>query len=122
MRAVVVYDGKVFAGPFPGIAVLFMSPSGKHLAYSLNLRSSKFYLDKKVYAKTSAVTDAVWSPDESHLAIIVVGEHGKLFVAANGKRSPLFEHIGRVGWSRDGRHVEFVGILNGKVIEVRQSL
>lgn len=121
-RAVVVYDGKVFAGPFPGLTVLFMSPSGKHIAYSLDLSSSKFYLDKKVLVKTSAVIEAVWSPDETKLAFIAAGEHGKYFVVADGKRSPLFERIGRLGWSADGRTVEFVGLINSKVIEVKQPL
>jgi len=121
-RAVVVYDGKVLAGPFPGITVLFMSPSGKHVAYTLDLHSSKFYLDKKVLARTSAVVDAAWSPDESHLAFIAAGEHGKFFVVADGKRSPLYERIGRLGWSADGRFVEFTAISNAKVITVKQSL
>jgi protease II len=121
-RAVVVYDGNIFAGPFPSLTVLFMSPSGKHLAYSLDLASSKFYLDKKVLAKTSTVIDAAWSPDESKLAFIGAGEHGKFFVAVDGKRSPLFERIGRLGWSADGTRVEFTGVSNGKVITVRQSL
>src|SRR5581483_8853150 len=101
-RGVVVYDGKVYAGPFPGVTVLFLSPSGKHLAYSLDQTSSKFYLDKKVLAHTSAVLDAKWSPDESQLAFVAAGEHGKFFVVANGKRSPLFEYIGRIGWTDNG--------------------
>ncbi len=121
-RAVVVYDGKVFAGPFPGMTVLFMSPSGKHIAYTLDYHSARFYLDKKVLARTSAVVDVIWSPDEKHIAYIAAGEHKKFFVVANGRRSPLFERIGRIGWSPDGKHVEFVGIINGRVIEVKQSL
>lgn len=121
-RAVVVYDGNVFAGPFPGVTLLFMSPSGKHIAYSLNLESSKFYLDKKVLAKTSAVVDVDWSPDESKIAFAAAGEHGKFFVVANGKRSPLFEQIGHIGWSRDGRYVLFTAVSNGRVIKVRQAV
>lgn len=121
-RAVVVYDGKVLAGPFPGITVMFMSPSGKHVAYTLDLHSSKFYLDTKVLANTSAVVDAAWSPDESRIAFIAGGEHGKFFVVANGKRSPLFERIGRLGWSADGQTVEFTAISNNKVVTVKQVL
>lgn len=121
-RAVVVYDGKVFAGPFPGVILLFMSPSGKHIAYSLSLGASKFYLDKTLLAKTSRIVDAVWSPDESKLAFISGGIHSKYFVVANGKRSPLFEQIGHLGWSADGKYVEFTGVSNGRVIHVKQSL
>jgi hypothetical protein len=121
-RAVVVYDGKVFAGPFPGVILLFMSPSGKHIAYSLNMESSKFYLDKTVLAKMSGVVDAEWSPDESKLAFIAAGDHGKYFVVAGGKRSPSFEQIGHIGWSNDGTYVEFTGVSNGRVIKVKQSL
>jgi hypothetical protein len=121
-RAVVVYDGNVFAGPFPGVILLFMSPSGKHIAYSLNLESTKFYLDKTLLAKTSRVVDAVWSPDESQLAFISGGAHSKYFVVVNGKRSPQFEQIGHLGWSADGKHVEFTGVSNGRVIHVKQSL
>ena len=120
-RAVVVYDGKIVGGPYPGVTLLFMSPSGKHIAYSLNLESSKFYLDKKVLAKTSTIVDAVWSPDESKLAFIAAGQHGKYYVVAEGKRSPLFEQIGHIGWSADGKYVEFVGVTNGRVVKVRQS-
>ncbi len=121
-RGVVVYDGKIAGGPYPGVTALYMSPSGEHIAYSLDLASAKFYLDKKVLARTSTVVDAVWSPDEKHLAFIAAGEHGKFFVAADGKRSPLFERIGRIGWSADGKMIEFVGVINSRVIEVRQSL
>jgi hypothetical protein len=121
-RAVVVYDGKVFAGPFPGVILLFMSPSGKHIAYSLTLESKKFYLDKTVLAKTSAIVDAAWSPDESKLAFVATGSHAKYFVVAGGKRSPLFEQIGHIGWSADGKSIEFTAVSNGRVIKVRQSL
>jgi hypothetical protein len=121
-RAVVVYDGSVYAGPFPGVILLFMSPSGKHIAYSTSLESKKLYLDKKVLAKTSAVVDAAWSPDESKLAFVAAGEHGKYFVVAEGKRSPLFEQIGHIGWSADGKYVLFTGVSNGRVIKVKQSL
>jgi hypothetical protein len=121
-RSVVVYDGNVVAGPFSGATLLFMSPSGKHIAYSLDLESSKFFLDKTVLAKTSAVVDAVWSPDESKLAYVVSGSHGRYFVVADGKRSQLFEQIGHIGWSKDGKFVEFTGIINGRVMKVKQSL
>ena len=121
-RAVVVYDGKVVAGPFPGVILLFMSPSGKHIAYSLKLESAKFYLDKTLFAKTSTIVDATWSPDESKLAFVATGSHSRHFVVANGKRSPLFEQIGHIGWTADGKSVEFTGISNGRVIKVKQSL
>jgi len=121
-RAVVVYDGNVFAGPFPGINLLFMSPSGKHIAFSLTTDNPKFYLDKKIVAKTSEIVNVNWSPDESKIAFVAAGRHGKFFVVAGGKRSGLFEEIGRVGWSADGKSVQFAGIRNGKVIHVTQSV
>ena len=118
-RAVVVYDGKVIAGPFPGIAQVFMSPSGNHIAYGLDAVSAKFYLDKKVVAKTSHILDCVWSQDESKIAYVVVGEHDKVFVVSGGKRSTTFEHLGRIGFSADGNSVQFTGIRNGKLIAVK---
>ena len=129
-RAVIVYDGKVVAGPYLGVSNLFLSPSGRHYAYTLQQYCAtcgqagiaKFYLDQKLAYKTNQVVSCIWSPDESLVALVVVGEHEKLFVEAGGKRSPLFEQIGRVGWSPDGRHVEFMGISNGKLIAVKQSL
>ena len=129
-HAVVVYDGKVVAGPYPGVSNLFLSPSGKHYAYTLQQPCAtcghegidKFYLDKKLAYRTNAVMNCIWSPDESKVALVISGEHEKLFVEVGGKRSPLFEQIGRVGWSADGRHVEFVGISNGKLISVKQPL
>ena len=120
--AVVVYDGKIIGGPFPGSSRLFLSPSGEHVAYSLDVPSAKFFLDKKVFAHTSAILDAVWSGDEKKLAFVALGEHGKTFVVANGKRSPLFEEIGRIAFTKDGRAIQFVGIQNGRVIHVMQSL
>jgi len=120
--AVVVLDGKVFAGPFPGVSRLFMSPSGKHVAYSLDYALAKFYLDKNIFAKTGSIFDAVWSQDEKKLAIVAAGEHDKVFVMAGGKRSPLFEQIGRVAFSKDGKSIEFVGIRNGRVLHVKQQL
>ncbi len=120
--AVIVQDGKIYAGPYPGVRLLFMSPSGKHLAYSLAAGVQKFYLDKKVLAKTSGITDAAWSPDESKLAFVAAGTHGKFFVVANGKRSALFEQIGRISWTPDGKTVEFVGIRNGQVVHVQQRI
>jgi hypothetical protein len=112
------------------VSRLFLSPSGKHYAYTLyrgcefcgHPEIGKFYLDKKLEARTSQILDCVWSPDETHIAMLVSGEHGKLFVASGKKRSPLFEQIGRVGWSPDGRTVEFTGIRNSKLIIVKQSI
>jgi hypothetical protein len=121
-RAVVVYDGNVVAGPFPAVNSLFMSPSGKHIAFTLNDENPKFYLDKKVAAKTSEVIYVAWSPDESGIAFVAAGQHGKFFVVAGGQRSGLFEQIGRIGWSADGRSIQFAGIRNGKLIHVTQSV
>ena len=119
--AVVVYDGRTMAGSLTGAGSIFMSPSGTHIAYTANATGSLFYLDGKLVAKTSQIMDCIWSPDESRIAFTAIGEHGKAFVVVNGKRSPLYERIGRIGFAADGRAVEFVGLRNGKLIKVRQS-
>jgi hypothetical protein len=120
-NAVLIYDGKVFAGPFPAVSHLFLSPSGKHVAYSLTVAGAKFFVDRKIEAKTGAILDAEWSPDETHIAFVAAGNHGKVFVVGNGKRSPLFEQIGHVGWTPDGKTILFTAISNGRVVTVRQS-
>ncbi len=120
-RAVVVYDGKVIAGPFAGAGRIFLSPSGAHIAYTSSTEDPSLYLDGKLVAKTGEIMDCVWSPDESHIAFAALGEHSKAFVVANGKRSPLFEKIGRIGFTPDGRSVQFAAMRNNKLIKILQS-
>ena len=100
--------------------------SGKHYAYTLyrgcvlcgHKEIGKFYVDKKLQARTSQVLRCVWSPDEKRTALVVSGEHDKVFVAIGKQRSPLYEHIGRVGWTADGKTVRFTAVRNGKVLAV----
>jgi hypothetical protein len=120
-QAVVVFDGQEMAGPFNSMGRLFMSSSGKHIAYSTDEISSAFYLDKKLAAKTNQILDCVWSPDESHAAFITAGEHNKEFVVVDGKRSGLYEWIGRIEFSPDSKSVEFAGIRGAKLYKVRVS-
>ncbi|MDP4234649.1 MAG: hypothetical protein Q8922_11725 [Bacteroidota bacterium] len=119
--AVLVYDGNVFAGPLPGAGRIFLSPSGKHIAYTTSAAGSTFFIDGKLIARTSEIMDCIWSPDESHVAFTGIGEHGKAFVVAGGKRSPLYERIGRIGFTADGRAIQYVGIRTNKLLKVRQA-
>ncbi len=121
-RGIVFYDGKTYAGPFHGVSRLFMSPSGEHLSYSTDVATGEFYHDKKLIGKTGRVLTCLWSPDESHIAFASVGSHDKVYVVVGGKRSQLFEKIGRIGWTADGSAVEFVGLANGKLFRVHQPL
>jgi hypothetical protein len=118
----VVYDGKIVAGPYPELSRLFLSPSGKHIAYTLGKNEAEFYLDTKLQSHTSQVVRCVWSPDEKKIAYVAVGEHDKYFVVVNGKRSPLCEFIGRVAWDPKGRFVEFAGVTNARVTHFRMPL
>lgn len=118
----VVYDGKIVAGPYPELSRLFLSPSGKHIAYTLGKNEAEFYLDAKLNSKTSQVVNCVWSPDEKKIAYVAVGAHDKLFVVVNGKRSPLCEFIAHVAWDPRGKFVEFAGITNARLMHFRMPL
>jgi hypothetical protein len=121
-EAIMVYDGKPFGPVLSGIGRVFMSPSGKHIAYSTDAGDFAFFLDGKQIAKTSRILDCIWTPDESRIVFSALGEHEKAFVVANGKRSALFERIGRIGFSSDGKAIEFAGIRNSKLYKVRMAL
>jgi hypothetical protein len=115
----VVYDGKIVAGPYPELSRLFLSPSGKHIAYTLGKNEAQFYVDTRLSSKTSQIVNCQWAPDEKKIAYVAVGSHDKFFVVVGGRRSPLCEFIGRLGWDPKGKFVEFTGIQNAKVISFR---
>ena len=121
-KAVVVYDGAVIAGPFEGAGRIFLSPSGAHFLFATGTDQGSVFLDKKAIGIGLQAQDAVWSRDEKHVGFSASGTHGKVFVVAGGKRSREYESIGRMAWSPNGKTVEYVALLNGKLIKVKQSL
>jgi hypothetical protein len=120
-NGLVIIDGKVVGGPYPELARLYMSPSGKHYAYTGNTNDPELYVDAKPITKARTL-NVVWSPDEKEYAYVAAGSNQKLFVVAGGKRSAEYERIGRVGWAKNGKSVEFIALRNGKLLRVRQQI
>jgi len=121
-RAVVIHDGKIIGGPYESAGRIFLSPSGAHVLYSTGTDHGSVYLDAKAVVEISQVQDAVWSHDEKHVAYSATGEHSKVFVVLGGKRSRDYEAIGRIGWLPGGNGIEYVALLNGKLMKVKQYL
>lgn len=119
-RAVMVYDGKVIVGPFAKAGRLLMSASGKHLVFSTDIAKGLIYLDTKPIIKSEQLQNCVWSQDESRIALVATGTHGKAFVIVNGKRSREYEKIGHLAFSADKKYVMYVALLNGKLERVKQ--
>lgn len=117
---IVVYNGKHYDGPYRTLERLFMSPSGKHLAYSVASDSAKLILDKKEVGPAVQVIQCVWSSDEKHIAFASIDGRGKISVIVNGKASPEYQNIGKIGWSKDGNFVEYLAIRNNKILKVKQ--
>ncbi len=121
-KSVVVHDGVIIGGPFDAAGRIFLSPSGKHVLYSTGLDKGNVYLDKKLLDAVTQAQNCTWSPDEKRVVYSATGSHGKVFVVLNGKRSKDFERIGRIGWLPNGKGVEYVALLNGKLLHIRQYL
>jgi len=117
-NAVVVIDGKIVAGPYHGIDALFMSPSGKHYAFYTS--DGEFYLDGKKISGVTKAVNCVWSPDETRAAILGLSERGKFTVIANGKESPDYLRIGSIGWTPDGKNIQYIAHQNDKLLKVVQ--
>jgi hypothetical protein len=123
--AIVVQDGKTIAGPFARAGKLFLSPSGKHIAYSAIKNNSKMYelfFDGKSLGTVGDYCEVYWSPDEKQIAFVTTDEKIKMYVNAGGKRSPSFERVGRIGWSKDKKSVEYVAIKTSTLVKVKQAL
>lgn len=118
-RSVVVMDGKVIAGPYPSIDALFVSPSGKHYAFYTG--GGEFYLDNKRVPGVTKVLNCNWSPDESRLAMQALAPNGKVTVLANGHKSADYLKIGRIGWTDDGKNVQYIAVQNSKLLKVTQN-
>jgi hypothetical protein len=122
-KGVVVYDGNVIAGPYASTTLLFMSPSGKHLAWTVKEKEAmKLYYDKKAVKDVGAGLKVVWSQDEKHFAYVTSNARGKSIVVAGGKESPPFDRTGRLGFSADGKTLEFVALRAHKLYQVKMKL
>ncbi|HET6511922.1 MAG TPA: hypothetical protein VFH43_07005, partial [Candidatus Kapabacteria bacterium] len=118
---IVVYDGKKYDGPFATVERLFLSKSGKNLAYSVGGEKPMILLNKKELGPVGMISSAAWSPDEKHFAYATSNNRGKIQVVVDGKVSPGYEHVGRIGWSKDGKFVEYMAVNNGKVFKIKQT-
>ena len=122
-KGVVVLDGNVIAGPYASTSLLFMSPSGKHLAWTVKEgETMKLYYDKKAVGDVGAGMKMIWSKDEKQYAYVTANARGKSIVFASGKESAPYDRTGRLGFSADGKTLEFVALRANKLYQVRMKL
>lgn len=118
---VVVEDGKIIAGPYDEMGRLFLSKTGKNIAWSAKKDSTiLLYLNGKKIGEVGEYVDFFWSPDEKKFAYLSSDERGKNFIVAGGNRSPSFDRIGRIGWSSDNRTVEYCAMKYNKLLQIKQ--
>lgn len=121
-KGVIVRDGKITAGPFLNVSKLFMSPSGKRIAYTVsNGQYFEIYLDGKSLGKVGEYVDVTWSADEKQMAYVSMDDRGKMTVVANGKHSPSYDRVGRIGWLAKTNAIEYVAIRNTTLQKVVQD-
>jgi len=119
---VVVEDGKIIAGPYAETGRLFLSPSGKNIAWSAKTDSTaSIYVNGKKIGDIGEYVDFYWSPDEKKFAYLSGDERGKNFIVADGKRSPSYDRIGQVGWSADNKTVEYCAVKYDKLLQIKQT-
>ena len=122
-NGVVVENGKVIAGPYIVVGRLFLSPSGKNLAWSAAKTTTlELYHNGKMIGALGNYLEVQWSPDEKNLAFVTSTERQKYYVVCGGKRSALYDRIGRIAFTADKTALEFVAIKNTKLLKVRMSL
>lgn len=122
-KGVVVSDGTVIAGPYASTSLLFMSPSGKHLAWTVKEgEKMKLYYDKKLVGDVGAGMKMIWSKDEKQYAYVTANARGKSIVFAGGKESTPYDRTGRLAFSADGKSLEFVGLRASKLYQVKMKL
>jgi hypothetical protein len=121
-HGVLVEDGKIIAGAYDETGRVFISPSGKNLVWTASNRNeaSLFYNGKKV-GDVGNYIDMKWSPDEKKFAYITTTEKGKPFVVTGGKRSEVFDSIGRIAFSPDDKSIEYCAIKYNKLLHIKQS-
>ena len=118
---VVVEDGKIIAGPYDEVGRLFLSRSGKNIAWTAKKDSIvTLYLNGKKISDVGAYVDFFWSSDEKKIAYLSSDEHGRYFIVAGGKRSESYDRIGRVGWSSDNKAVEYCALKYNKLLQIKQ--
>jgi hypothetical protein len=121
-KGIVTEDGRVIAGPYDETGQLFLSPSGKNIAWSAKQDGkAMLYLNGGEVGEVGNYVDLYWSPDEKKIAYLTNDDKGKNFIVAGGKRSPKFDRIGRVGFSADEKTVEFCAINYDKLLQIRQQ-
>ena len=117
----VVEDGKIIGGPYDETGRLFLSLSGKNIAWSAKKDGLiSLYLNGKKIGNIGESLEFFWSPDEKKIAYLTTEERGKGFIVANGKRSPSYDRIGRVGWTSDNNAVEFCAVKYNKLLYIKQ--
>jgi len=121
-KGVIVQDGKIIAGPYRSVSKLFMSPSGKRIAYTASKGEYfEIYLDGKSLGKVGEYVDVSWSPDEKRMAYVTMDDRAKMTIVANGKHSPTYDRVGRIGWQTKGNGLEYVAIRNITLQKVVQD-
>lgn len=121
-HGVLVKDGEIIGGPFYETGRVYLSPSGKNLAWTASEKGIvSLYLNGKVIGKVGQYTDVSWSPDETHFAYVSSDETNKLFIVSGQKRSPSYDRIGQIGWSSDHKSVEFCAIKYNKLLHLKQA-
>jgi hypothetical protein len=119
---VLVEDGKIIAGPYEETGRVFLSPSGKNLAWTAKTGGEVWlYLNGKKIGIVGDYTDMIWTQDEKKFAYMTADEKRKLFVVSDGKRSPSFDRIGRIGWTKNNAAVEFCAVKYDKLVHITQS-
>lgn len=121
-RGVIVRDGNIVAGPYRSVGKLFMSPSGKRIAYTATVgEHEELFVDGKSVGEVGEYVHLSWSPDEKRIAFVTMNDRAKLVVVANGKQSPVYDRIGRIGWHKHGNAIEYAAIRNTSLNKVLQS-
>lgn len=125
-KALVVRDGNVIAGPYDGSWRLVLSPSGEHTAWTTSTDSTVyFYLDGNKISNVGEFFKMVWSPDEKQIAYATTEkseQRERVFVVAGNKRSPAYDMIGRIGFTADGKAVEYIALKYNKLLHIVQPL
>ncbi len=125
-KALVVRDGNVIAGPYDGSWRLVLSPSGEHTAWTTSTDSTVyFYLDGNKVSNVGEFFKMVWSADEKQIAYVTTEkseQRERVFVVAGNKRSPAYDMIGRIGFTADGKAVEYIALKYNKLLNIVQPL
>jgi hypothetical protein len=124
-HGVVVEDGEIISGAYAydETGRLFLSPSGKNIAWtaSTKLGEAAIYYNGVKTADVGNYIDVKWSPDEKKYIYITTDNRSKPFVVAGGKRSEVYDRIGRIAFSADGKSIEYCAVKYDKLLHIKQS-